>query len=241
MAWSILRIATDHLVSRSAPAVLAALSAFVYMRISALSPDSIAVIQEHIFLHRVEIIAASVLVFLAGLYYFLTRPRRVFLVDFSVFLPPRELEMTIQQSKDFINRLGVFDEQGLSFQYKVVDRAGLGDRTSLPPVCHNMPFAPTMANARKEAEMVLCSAMDDLLKKTGVNPRDVSVLVVNCSLFCPTPSLSAMIVNKYKMRPDIQSYSLGGMGCSAGVIAMKVASDLLQVRIQIEFCYTSRG
>jgi len=37
-----------------------------------------------------------------------------------------------------------------------------------------------------------------------------------------------MIVNKYKMRQDIQSYNLGGMGCSAGVISIHLAKDLLQ-------------
>jgi len=38
-----------------------------------------------------------------------------------------------------------------------------------------------------------------------------------------------MIVNKYKMRSNIRSFNLGGMGCSAGVIAIDMAKDLLQV------------
>jgi len=52
---------------------------------------------------------------------------------------------------------------------------------------------------------------------------------VNCSLFNPTPSLSAMIINKYKLRSDIRNYNLSGMGCSAGVISIDLAKDLLQV------------
>ena len=58
----------------------------------------------------------------------------------------------------------------------------------------------------------------------------IDILVTNCSLYCPTPSLSAMIVNHFKMRSNIVSYSLGGMGCSAGVIAIGLAKELLQVR-----------
>merc|ERR1739848_896175 len=35
-------------------------------------------------------------------------------------------------------------------------------------------------------------------------------------------------VNKFKMRSNVQSYNLSGMGCSAGVIAVNLAKDLLQ-------------
>ncbi|VVA99292.1 unnamed protein product [Arabis nemorensis] len=48
-------------------------------------------------------------------------------------------------------------------------------------------------------------------------------------MFNPTPSLSAMVVNKYKLRSNIKSFNLGGMGCSAGIIAIDLAKDLLQV------------
>ena len=57
----------------------------------------------------------------------------------------------------------------------------------------------------------------------------IDILVVNCSLFNPTPSLSAMIINHFKMRSNIVSYNLAGMGCSAGVIAINLAKELLQV------------
>lgn len=57
----------------------------------------------------------------------------------------------------------------------------------------------------------------------------IDILVVNCSLFNPTPSLSAMIINHFKMRSNINSYNLGGMGCSAGVIAIGLAKEQLQV------------
>jgi 3-ketoacyl-CoA synthase len=57
----------------------------------------------------------------------------------------------------------------------------------------------------------------------------IDILVVNCSLFNPTPSLSAMIVNHFKMRSNTITYNLGGMGCSAGVIAIGLAREQLQV------------
>ena len=71
--------------------------------------------------------------------------------------------------------------------------------------------------------------MDALFANTSIKPKDIGILVVNYSLFNPTPSLSSMTVNKYKLRGNIRSFNLGRMGCSAGVIAVDLAKDLLQV------------
>ena len=67
----------------------------------------------------------------------------------------------------------------------------------------------------------------------------VDVLIVNCSLFGPTPSLSAMVINHFKMRSNIISYNLGGMGCSAGLIAISLAREMLQVYSNINVIVVS--
>jgi hypothetical protein len=64
----------------------------------------------------------------------------------------------------------------------------------------------------------------------GLQAKDVDILVSTCSIFCPTPSLGSMIVNHFGMRTDVQSYHLGGMGCSNGVVAVNLIQDLLKVR-----------
>ena len=50
-----------------------------------------------------------------------------------------------------------------------------------------------------------------------------------CSCFAPTPSLASMVVNHFKMRTDVLSHNLAGMGCSSGVIAIDMARHYLQV------------
>ncbi|KAD6454200.1 hypothetical protein E3N88_08906 [Mikania micrantha] len=107
--------------------------------------------------------------------------------------------------------------------------SGLGEETYLPAALHNIPPAPSMSAARQEAEDVMFGALENLFKSTKINPKDIGILVVNCSLFNPTPSLSSMIINKYKLRGNIKTFNLGGMGCSAGVIAVDLAKDMLQV------------
>lgn len=48
-----------------------------------------------------------------------------------------------------------------------------------------------------------------------------------------------MIINHFKMRSNIVSYNLAGMGCSAGVIAINMAKELLQVQSghMLQFLY----
>ena len=74
----------------------------------------------------------------------------------------------------------------------------------------------TEEGAREEAEAVIYGAVQEVLDKTGVSPKDIDILIINCSLFSPTPSLCAMVIHHFQMRSDVLSYNLSGMGCSAG-------------------------
>lgn len=38
----------------------------------------------------------------------------------------------------------------------------------------------------------------------------------------------AQIINKYKMRENVRNFNLAGMGCSAGVVSVDLAKDLLK-------------
>lgn len=122
----------------------------------------------------------------------------------------------------------------MDFQSRILRSAGLGEHTYLPAGLHASPPKVDMKSAREEAELVMFTVVQGLLDATGVKPQQIGILIVNCSLFNPTPSLSSMIVNKFKMRSDIQSYNLAGMGCSASVIAVDLAREMLQVSETID-------
>ncbi|GFH20643.1 3-ketoacyl-CoA synthase, partial [Haematococcus lacustris] len=94
---------------------------------------------------------------------------------------------------------------------------------------HRLPTHPTMAAAREEFEDVMFTTIHDLLQKTGVKPKEIAILVINCSLFNPTPSLSAMVINHFKMRSNIISYNLSGMGCGSSPISIDLARQMLQL------------
>ncbi|KAJ6822299.1 fatty acid elongase 1 [Iris pallida] len=201
----------------------------IVAQLSTFSLQDISDLWENLRYNLVSVIVCSALLVFLSTLYFLTRPSPVYLVDFSCYKPedarkcPRELFMARSRG------LGSFTDGNIEFQRRIMERSGLGDSTYLPEAVLRVPPNPCMAEARKEAELVMFGAIDELFAKTGVKPKDVGILVVNCSLFNPTPSLSAMVVNHYKLRGNVLSYNLGGMGCSAGLISVDLAKQLLQV------------
>ncbi|KAL0672029.1 hypothetical protein Bca4012_000009 [Brassica carinata] len=160
--------------------------------------------------------------------YVANRSKPVYLVDFSCYEPEDERKMSVDSFLKMTEGNGAITKDTVQFQERISNRAGLGDETYLPRGITSTPPKLDMSEARTEAEVVMFGALDSLFEKTGIKPAEIGILIVNCSLFNPTPSLSAMIVNHYKMREDIKSYNLGGMGCSAGLISVDLANNLLK-------------
>lgn len=77
--------------------------------------------------------------------------------------------------------------------------------------------------------MVLFKLVQDLFTKHRIDPKSVDIIITNCSLVCPTPSLATMMINKFGFRSNIRSFNLSGMGCSAGLLSISLARDLLRV------------
>ncbi|XP_073029292.1 3-ketoacyl-CoA synthase 10-like [Primulina eburnea] len=159
--------------------------------------------------------------------YFMTRTRAVYLVDFACYKPQDDLKVTKDQFIELARNSGKFDEESLEFQKRILHSSGIGDETYVPKSIGSPENTVTMKEGRAEASTVMFGAIDELFEKTKVRPKDIGVLVVNCSIFNPTPSLSAMIINHYKLRGNILSFNIGGMGCSAGIIALDLALDML--------------
>ncbi|CAL5379757.1 unnamed protein product [Camellia sinensis] len=80
--------------------------------------------------------------------------------------------------------------------------------------------------ARNPTEWLLFTVVKDISKH---NPKSIDILVSNCSLFCPTPSITATIMNKFGFQSNVKSVSLGRLGCSAGLLSVSLAKDLLKV------------
>lgn len=196
---------------------------------SQMNLDDIRQLWLHLQYNLVSVIICSAFLVFGLTVYIMTRPRPVYLVDYACYRAPDQLKAPATSFMEHSRLNGHFDDSSLEFQRKILERSGLGDETYVPEGMHHIPPRLSMAAAREESEQVMFGALDILFANTNVKPKDIGILVVNCSLFNPTPSLSAMIVNRYKLRGNIRSFNLGGMGCSAGVISVDLAKELLQV------------
>ncbi|XP_042003637.1 3-ketoacyl-CoA synthase 6-like [Salvia splendens] len=176
-----------------------------------------------------SLLIACFIIFLtlsALIYHFLMlRRHSVYLIDYALCKPPR---FPIARFIEHTTLFPPTDPQSLHFRMKMLQRSGIGDEAAMPHATNHIPPEQTMALAREEAELLIFSAMDSLLIKTGLKPQDIDVLVVNCGLFYPAPSLASLVINKYKLRRDIKSFNLSGMGCSARLIFLDLAKGLLE-------------
>jgi len=183
------------------------------------------------------------------------RPAPIYLIDFKTYRHcgvdggdrdstagvPASQERFMAESRAALNRFGepCFTEKSIEFQEKIMKTSGISEMSIFPesilPKTGQNPLGKdaevlglSMKGAREEAEAMMCKTVADLLAATGTAAEDIGIVIVNCSLFCPTPSLSAMLVNHFKMRSDCLTYNLGGMGCSAGGISIDLARRLLR-------------
>ncbi|KAM7250580.1 hypothetical protein ACFE04_022463 [Oxalis oulophora] len=224
------KLGYHYLISHLLTLCFIPLIAIISIEISQMNLNDVTQLWFHLQYNLVTIFIFSAVLVFALTLYIMSRPRPVYLVDYACYRPPDHLKAPYHRFMEHSRLTGDFDDSSLEFQRKILERSGLGDDTYVPEAMHYVPPRPSMAAAREEAEQVMFGSLDLLFANTGINPKDIGILVVNCSLFNPTPSLSAMIVNKYKLRGNIKSFNLGGMGCSAGVIAIDLAKDLLQVQ-----------
>ncbi|KAL6994021.1 separase/separin [Sarracenia purpurea var. burkii] len=224
------KLGYQYLVNHILTFLLVPIMVGVAVEILRLSPDEILAIWRSLHFDIVQILCSSFLIIVIATVYFMSKPRTVFLVDYACYEPPVTCRVPFATFMEH-SRLNLIDSpKSVEFQMRMLERSGLGEETCLPPAIHYIPPTPNMEAARGEAQIVIFSAIDSLMKKTGIKPKDIDILIVNCSLFSPTPSLSAMVVNKYKLRSNIKSFNLSGMGCSAGLISIDLARDLLQVQ-----------
>uniref|UniRef100_A0A383VBC9 3-ketoacyl-CoA synthase n=1 Tax=Tetradesmus obliquus TaxID=3088 RepID=A0A383VBC9_TETOB len=177
-----------------------------------------------------QVLAALVLAVAVLMWYVrkaAAKPKPVYLLDFAMAHPPDTWRFSKERFVPANSLNTRFNPESLDFLGKMLERSGLGNDTYTPPWLVNEPIVMDIAHARLEFEVTCFTAVQELLNKTGIQPRQIGCVIVNSSLFNPTPSLAAMIMNHFKMGSKTINYNLGGMGCSASLVAIDLAKQVL--------------
>lgn len=207
-------------------------------------------------------------------------------MDFECYRVPERLRAPRDLIVKAMRRKNLFTEENILFQEAILDRSGLGDATGLSDAILRMnegDVRTSLKDSLDETEMIMYEIVDDLLKKTGRDPKEIDCVITSCSCFAPTPSMAAMLVNsefkvllcfflfaapllrplprlvfhsssflslslfsssslrkttqknetkklstEFRMRQDVLTYSMAGMGCSSSLVCIDLAKHLLQ-------------
>jgi predicted naringenin-chalcone synthase len=169
-------------------------------------------------------------------FWWLQRQKPVYLLSYATFKAPTSWKLSHDDIIEIMRRQRCFTEDSLGFLQKILERSGTGPATAWPPgIVQCLKDGTAKADrsieaSRKEAETVIFDVVEKALEKANVKPRDIDILIINCSLFSPTPSLCAMVLSHFGMRSDVVTYNLSGMGCSASLISIDLARQLLATR-----------
>lgn len=175
----------------------------------------------------------AAVVAIVALFFYLLRPGKggTYLVDFYCLRPPNRMECSRADMSEGIRiPENGYSDQSIQFMDKVMEISGLGDQTFLPDEVQKGKYQKvkaSMAGAREETETALNVSIQHVLDRTGLKTHQIDGLIVNCSAFNPTPSLSAAVVNHFKFKSSIRTFNLSGMGCAASVIGVDLAMEML--------------
>ncbi|RCV33551.1 hypothetical protein SETIT_7G091500v2 [Setaria italica] len=158
------------------------------------------------------------------------RSRDVYLVDYGCFLGEPRHRVPFAMALEHGRLMTWFvDDESTKFMVRLYERSAIGEETSVPDSYRYMPPERGVEASREEAELVIFSAVDKAFARSTLNPGDIDTLIVTCSFTTLTPEFADVIVNRYKLRAEVRSVNLSGMGCSGALICVGLAKNLLQV------------
>src|ERR1700753_669757 len=67
-------------------------------------------------------------------------------------------------------------------------------------------------------------AIEDVVKKAGINKDDITDILFISTTGLATPSMDALIINKLRLNPHINRTPAFGLGCGGGVSGMAKAN-----------------
>ncbi|PWA53004.1 very-long-chain 3-ketoacyl-CoA synthase, Thiolase-like protein [Artemisia annua] len=171
------------------------------------------------------------------------RHKKCYLLDYQLYKPSDDRKLSTEFCGEVIKRSKNLGLNEYQFLLKAIVSSGIGEETYAPKmVFEGREESPTHHDAIVEMEELFEYTIGRILKRTGISPSEIDILVVNISMLACMPSLSSRIVNRYKMREDIKTYNLCGMGCSASLVSLNIVESIFKSKKnQIAMVVTSES
>jgi 3-ketoacyl-CoA synthase len=151
------------------------------------------------------------------------------MLAYECFKPPEDTKLNTDTCARIVLRNKNLRLEEYRFLLKTIVSSGIGENTYCPrTVLEGREECPTLSDTYSEIDEIMFDTLDNLFEKSGISPAEIDIVVVNVSLFSPAPSLTSRIVNRYKMRENVKTVNLTGMGCSASVVAIDVVQQLFK-------------
>ncbi|XP_014519773.1 3-ketoacyl-CoA synthase 12 [Vigna radiata var. radiata] len=159
------------------------------------------------------------------------RDRECYILNYQCYKPPNDRMLGTEFCGKLIKRSENLGPNEYRFLLKAIVSSGIGEQTYAPRnIFEGREATPTLHDSIQEMEEFFNDAIAKLLAKSKVSPSEIDVLVVNISMLAALPSLSARIINRYKLRHDVKVYNLTGMGCSASLISMDIVKNIFKTQ-----------
>uniref|UniRef100_A0ACD5ZLV8 Uncharacterized protein n=1 Tax=Avena sativa TaxID=4498 RepID=A0ACD5ZLV8_AVESA len=159
------------------------------------------------------------------------RHSQCYLLDYVCYKPSDDRKVTTDMAFAIAERNKHLGLPEIRYLLRLVSRAGLGEQTYVPSsVLACRENFRIHQDGLDEMDAFFNDAITGLFAKTGFGPRDVDALIVNVNFLCPEPDLASRIVHNYGMREDVMAYNVAGMGCSATLVSLDIAQNVMRAR-----------
>ncbi|KAJ6693559.1 hypothetical protein OIU85_004342 [Salix viminalis] len=157
------------------------------------------------------------------------RDQRCYMLSYQCHKAPEDQRLDTGSCANIVARNKNLGIEEYRFLLKTMVSSGIGEETYCPKnVIDGREESPTHMDAVSEMDGIIFPTLDKLFAKTGVSPSEIDIIVSSVSLISPAPSLTARVMNRYRMREDVKAFNLSGMGCSASVVAVDLVKQLFR-------------
>ncbi|KAF5958034.1 hypothetical protein HYC85_005259 [Camellia sinensis] len=139
-----LKLVYQYLINHFPTLLLMPIILAILIKLIRLGPDGISNLWSSLYFDFVQIMCCSMTVMFIATAYFMSKPRSVYLVDYTCFKPPVSCRVPLVTFLEHSKLILREEPKSVDFQMRILERSGLGEEMCLPPAIHYIPPNSTL-------------------------------------------------------------------------------------------------